>query len=143
MPDIELRNVNKTFKGNVIAMENLNLKIKNGEYVFLLVPSGCGKTTTLRVISGLEQPDNGEVLIDHKDVKKLLPEDRGMGFVFQHFEIFPFMTVWENCIYGLKVRGFSDEVLIEQGEKALKTVGLLDYADEYPTVFGNPGLQRL
>jgi len=144
VPDIELHNVSKSFEGGkVMAMDHVNLTIHHGEYVFLLGPSGCGKTTTLRVISGLEQPDEGEVLIDGQDVKHLLPEDRGMGFVFQHFEIFPFMTVWENTVYGLEVRGFADDAIIEQGEKALKMVGLLDYADLYPSGFGNPGMQRL
>ncbi len=144
MPDIELRNVSKAYGGGkIVAMDDVSLSIKHGEYVFLLGPSGCGKTTTLRVIAGLEQPDRGDVLIDNKDVKLQLPEDRGMGFVFQHFEIFLFMTVWENCVYGLEVRGYEDDYIIEHGERALKTVGLLDYADDYPNTFGNPGLQRL
>ncbi len=144
MPDIELRHVSKAYgSGKIVAMEDVSLFIKHGEYVFLLGPSGCGKTTTLRVIAGLEHPDRGDVLIDNKDVKLQLPEDRGMGFVFQHFEIFPFMTVWENCVYGLEVRGYEDDYIIEHGERALKTVGLLGYADDYPNTFGNPGLQRL
>ncbi|MHA1733067.1 MAG: ABC transporter ATP-binding protein [Promethearchaeota archaeon] len=144
MPDIELKGVMKTFdEGRVVAVDGVSLKITDGEFVFLLGPSGCGKTTTLRIISGLETPDSGEVLIDGRDVRELPPWERGMGFVFQHFEIFPHMTVWENAVYGLEVRGYSDEYTIQKGEEALKMVGLLDYADEYPDKFGNPGLQRL
>ncbi|MFX1358526.1 MAG: ATP-binding cassette domain-containing protein, partial [Promethearchaeota archaeon] len=96
MPNIELINVTKTFnEGKVIAVDDVSLKINDGDYVFLLGPTGCGKTTTLRMIAGLEQPTKGKVLIDGKDVEGIPPEDRDMGFIFQHFEIFNHMTVWE------------------------------------------------
>ncbi|MFW9942439.1 MAG: ABC transporter ATP-binding protein [Candidatus Thorarchaeota archaeon] len=144
MPSIELINVTKTFnEGKVLAVDNISLKIDAGDYVFLLGPTGCGKTTTLRMIAGLENPTKGKVLIDGKDVKGIPPEDRDMGFIFQHFEIFDHLTVWENVTFGLEMRGYNDDYIIKEAEKALKTVGLLDYADEYPNIFGNPGLQKL
>ncbi|MFX0077122.1 MAG: ABC transporter ATP-binding protein [Candidatus Hermodarchaeota archaeon] len=144
MPSIELVDVTKTFnEGKVLAVDNISLKIKDGDYVFLLGPTGCGKTTTLRMIAGLEEPTKGTVLIDGKDVKGIHPEDRDMGFIFQHFEIFDHLTVWENVTFGLEMRGHDDNYIIEQAEKALNTVGLLEYADEYPSIFGNPGLQKL
>ncbi|MFW9937548.1 MAG: ABC transporter ATP-binding protein [Candidatus Thorarchaeota archaeon] len=144
MPNIELINVTKTFnEGKVVAVDDISLKINDGDYVFLLGPTGCGKTTTLRMIAGLEQPTIGKVLIDGKDVKDIPPEDRDMGFIFQHFEIFDQMTVWENVTFGLEMRGYDDDYIIEQAERALKTVELIDYADEYPSIFGNPGLQKL
>jgi len=144
IPSIELVDVTKTFnEGNVIAVDNISLQIDEGDYVFLLGPTGCGKTTTLRMIAGLEKPTKGRVLIDGKDIEAIPPEDRDMGFIFQHFEIFDHLTVWENVTFGLEMRGYSDNYIIREAEKALKTVGLLDYADEYPNIFGNPGLQKL
>jgi len=119
------------------------VKIEDGDYVFLIGPTGCGKTTTLRMIAGLEKPTKGEILIDRKDVEGIPPEDRDMGFIFQHFEIFDHLTVWENITFGLEIRGYDDDYIIEKAEKALKTVDLLQYADDYPSIFGNPGLQKL
>ncbi len=144
MPSIELVNVTKTFNdGKVLAVDNISLKIDDGDYVFLLGPTGCGKTTTLRMIAGLENPTKGKVLIGGKDVEGIPPEDRDMGFIFQHFEIFDHLTVWENVTFGLEMRGYNDDYIIEEAEKALNKVGLLDYVDEYPSIFGNPGLQKL
>ncbi|MFX1478841.1 MAG: ABC transporter ATP-binding protein [Promethearchaeota archaeon] len=144
MPSIELINVTKTFnEGKVLAVDNISLQIDDGDYVFLLGPTGCGKTTTLRMIAGLERPSKGNILIDGKNVEGVPPEDRDMGFIFQHFEIFDHLTVWENVTFGLEVRGYNDDYIIKEAEKALKIVGLLDYADEYPDIFGNPGLQKL
>ena len=144
IPSIELVNVTKTFnEGQVLAVDNISLKIDDGDYVFLLGPTGCGKTTTLRMIAGLEDPTKGEVLIDGNKVRGIPPENRDMGFIFQHFEIFEHLTVWENVTFGLEMRGYEDDYIIKETEKALNTVGLLDYADEYPNIFGNPGLQKL
>ncbi len=144
MPTIELINVTKTFnEGKVLAVDNISVKIEHGEYVFLIGPTGCGKTTTLRMIAGLEDPTKGKFLIDGKDVKGIPPEDRDMGFIFQHFEIFDHLTIWENVTFGLEMRGYNDNYIIKEAEKALKTVDLLQYADEYPSIFGNPGLQKL
>ncbi len=95
------------------------------------------------MIAGLEEPTKGDVLIDGKNVKGIPPENRDMGFIFQHFEIFEHLTVWENVSFGLEMRGYEDDYIIKEVEKALNTVGLLDYADEYPNIFGNPGLQKL
>lgn len=109
----------------------------------MIGPTGCGKTTTLRMIAGLEDPTLGKVIIDGKDVNGIPPEDRDMGFIFQHFEIFDHLTVWENVTFGLEMRGYSNDYIIQKAEEALNKVGLLDYADEYPSIFGNPGLQKL
>ncbi|MFW9989073.1 MAG: ABC transporter ATP-binding protein [Candidatus Odinarchaeota archaeon] len=144
MPTIELINITKTFnEGKVLAVDNISVRIEHGEYVFLIGPTGCGKTTTLRMIAGLEEPTKGKILIDGKDVRGVPPEDRDMGFIFQHFEIFDHLTVWENVTFGLEMRGYDDKYIIKETERALKTVDLLQYADEYPSMFGNPGLQKL
>ena len=144
MPKIDLVNVTKTFdEGNVLAVDDISLTINDGEYVFLLGPSGCGKTTTLRMIAGLEKPTQGQIFINGKDVEDTPPEDRDMGFIFQHFEIFEHLTVWENVTFGLEMRGFAEDYIVRKAEEALKIVELLEYSDEYPSVFGNPGLQKL
>ena len=144
MPNIKLMNVTITFdEGDVLAVDNISLTINEGDYVFLLGPSGCGKTTTLRMIAGLEEPSKGQILIDGKNVKGVPPEDRDMGFIFQHFEIFEHLTVWENVTFGLEMRGFEEEYIVQKAEEALSTVGLLEFSEEYPSIFGNPGLQKL
>ncbi len=143
MPEIILEDVSKTFdNGKVIAVNNVRLSIHNGEYAFILGPSGCGKTTLLRLISGLTTPTTGRILIEGRDVTLDSPQSRNIAFVFQNFEIFP-MTVWENCIYSLDVRGFNEDFINHQGERALKIVGLLDRAEELPLNWGNGDLQRL
>ncbi|MBY9006909.1 MAG: ABC transporter ATP-binding protein [Candidatus Lokiarchaeota archaeon] len=144
IPTIDLKNITKTFEeGYVLAVDDISLKIDDGDYVFLLGPSGCGKTTTLRIIAGLETPTHGEVFIDGKNIKGIPPEDRDMGFIFQHFEIFEHMTVWKNVTFGLEMRGYNEDYILEKAEKTLKLVGLLEYADNYPSIFGDPGLQKL
>lgn len=143
MPEIILENIFKSFEnGRITAVAGVNLKIIDGEYVFILGPSGCGKTTLLRIISGLTPPTSGRVLIDGQDVTEKSPQEREIAFVFQNFEIFP-LTVWENVTYSLKVRGFPDEFIIKQGERALKIVGLEERADEFPMGWGNGDLQRV
>lgn len=143
MPDISLTGVTKIFDdGKVIAVNNVNLNLDDGDFVFLLGPSGCGKTTLLRIISGLIQPTQGKVFIDGIDVTENAPQTRGIAFVFQNFNIFP-LTVWENCTYALEVQDYPREYIIQQGERALKIVGLEDRADEYPVGWGNGDLQRL
>lgn len=144
MPTIELTNITKTFnEGKVLAVNDISLTIKDGDYVFLLGPSGCGKTTTLRMIAGLEKPTKGKIQIDRKNMAGISPEDRDMGFIFQHFEIFMHLTVWENVTFGLEMRGYSNEYIVREAENALKKVDLLHYAEEFPSIFGNPGLQKL
>ena len=116
MPEIKLENVTKIFNnGEVIAVNNVNLTIPDADFVFLLGPSGCGKTTLLRTISGLIQPTQGKVFIDGIDVTESPPQERGIAFVFQNFNIFP-ITVWENCTYALEVQGYGRDYIIKQGE---------------------------
>ncbi|RJS89409.1 ABC transporter ATP-binding protein [Candidatus Bathyarchaeota archaeon] len=141
MPDVRLVNVTKRY-GRVIAVEGLNLHVRDGEYFVLLGPSGCGKTTTLRIIAGLTKPDEGRVYIDGRDVSGIPPEDRNIGLVFQHFEIFPFMTVYENVAYSLMIQGLDEEEIERRVYQALEVAGLNEVADRYPEELGAPELQR-
>ncbi len=143
MPEIVLENLTKTFNnGNIVAVNDVNLVLHDRDYIFILGPSGCGKTTLLKMISGLLSPTEGKVYIDSKDVTQDPPQTRGIAFIFQHFEIFP-MSVWENTIYSLKVRGFPEEKIIKEGERALRLTGLEDRADEVPIGWSNGDLQRV
>ena len=100
---IEIRHLNKRF-GATVACDDLGLDIAGGELVALLGPSGCGKTTLLRIIAGLEVPDSGKVLFHGADATHVGVRDRQVGFVFQHYALFPHMTIFENVAFGLRVR---------------------------------------
>nr|MDO8119274.1 ATP-binding cassette domain-containing protein [Candidatus Sigynarchaeota archaeon] len=144
MPRIEMINVTKTFDdGKVIAVKNVNLVIEDGSFVFLLGPSGCGKTTLLRLIAGLIDPTEGRILVDGVDVSSIKPEDRNIGFVFQHFEIFPAMSVFENVAYGLQVRGYDEATMEATSLEALRLVNLETRALDYPSDLSTPELQKV
>ena len=100
---IELKNINKSF-GDFKASDNVSFGIEKGKLIGLLGPSGSGKTTILRMLAGLEKQDSGDIIIDGKNVNKLPSNERGIGFVFQSYALFPFMTVYDNIAYGLKVQ---------------------------------------
>ncbi len=142
MPEIKLSNISKHYD-KVIAVDSVNLTVRNGEYVALLGPSGCGKTTTLRIIAGLTLPTEGEVFIDGKDVTYAPPGDRDIGFVFQHFEIFPFWDVWDNVGYGPKLRGLDEMEIEKRVWEALETTKLTDKVNDFPDELNTPELQRV
>ncbi len=100
---IDVRNVSKSFNG-FQALEDVSLSVPDGSLTALLGPSGGGKSTLLRVIAGLEAPDSGEVLFSGEAVTKLPAQERGVGFVFQHYAAFKHMTVRDNIAFGLKIR---------------------------------------
>ena len=98
---VELVDVTKRF-GSTVAVDNVNLEVQPGEFLSLLGPSGCGKTTTLRMLAGFEQPDEGYIRISGKYVQGVPPYKRDVNTVFQHYALFPHMTVAENVAYGLR-----------------------------------------
>jgi len=100
---IEVRNVTKRY-GELAVCDNLSLDVPAGELVALLGPSGSGKTTLLRIIAGLEVPDSGSVLFHGEDATHTGVRDRNVGFVFQHYALFPHMSVFENVAFGLRVQ---------------------------------------
>jgi putative spermidine/putrescine transport system ATP-binding protein len=116
---VALRGVRRTF-GDVVAIENLDLDIRAGEFFTMLGPSGSGKTTTLRVIAGFEQPDTGTVELMGVDVTRTAPSERDVNTVFQDYALFPHMTVQENVEYGLRVKG------VPRRERRLKAVEVLE-----------------
>jgi len=142
MPEVEIRNVTKRF-GDIIAVDNVSLHVHDREYFALLGPSGCGKTTLLRLIAGLIKPDEGEIYIDGKLVNDVPPEDRGVGFVFQTFALFPHMNVWDNVTYGPRVKGWGEEKAARIAHEALEMVLLHERLDAYPNELSGGMMQRV
>jgi len=142
MPDIRIVNLTKKF-GNVTALEKINLEVHDQEYFALLGPSGCGKTTLLRLIAGLIEPDSGEIWIGDRRVDDVPPEDRDIGFVFQTFALFPHMTVWQNVLYGPKVKNFNLKQAETIGDEVLELVKLHERLDAYPNELSGGMMQRI
>ena len=107
MTQVTIKGLTKQF-GKLTAVENLNLDVKDKEFVGLLGPSGCGKTTTLNCLSGLETPTMGDIFFDDKRINDMPPKDRGIGLVFQSYAIFTHMSTFDNLAFGLKIRGVSE-----------------------------------
>jgi len=141
VPDVRVVNVSKKF-GKIVALDNVSLHISEKEYFSLLGPSGCGKTTLLRVIAGLIQPDKGEIYIGERLVNHVPPEDRDIGFVFQTFALFPHMNVWDNVIYGPKVKGFDMIKAGTIGHEVLEMVKLHERSDAFPNELSGGMMQR-
>ena len=128
MSSIKLKNVSKWFGKNLV-IKNVNLEIKDGEFVVLVGPSGCGKSTLLRIISGLEDLDEGEILINSEDVTSKIPSERKLSMVFQSYALYPHMNVFENIGFSLKTSGVDKEFLkkkITEVAKILKLDSLLN-----------------
>jgi spermidine/putrescine transport system ATP-binding protein len=139
---IELRGVSKSIHGHTILYD-LNLEVKNGEFLTLLGPSGCGKTTLLRLISGFEEPTTGKILINGKDVNGLPPHLRHVHTVFQSYALFPHMTVFENVAFGLRCQKRPNADINERVIDVLKTVKLEKYASRKPGQLSGGQQQRV
>lgn len=139
---IELKNINKTF-GDFKASDNVSFGIEKGRLIGLLGPSGSGKTTILRMLAGLEKQDSGDVFIDGKNVNDLPPSERGIGFVFQSYALFPFMTVYDNIAYGLKVQKKDKAFIKARVAELLELVGLPDVGKRYPSQLSGGQRQRI
>ena len=120
---IDLIGIHKSY-GNSVVIDDLNLYIRENEFLTLLGPSGCGKTTTLRVIGGFETPDSGKVIFNGKDITKLPPNERQLNTVFQKYALFSHMTIAENIAFGLKIKKKSKAYIHDKIKYALKLVNL-------------------
>lgn len=139
---IELKNINKTY-GDYKASNNINLSIEEGKLVALLGPSGSGKTTILRMIAGLETPDSGEILINGEVVNNIEPSKRGIGFVFQSYALFKYMTIFDNIAFGLRVQKKGKAEIKERVLELIKLVGLEGLEDRYPNQLSGGQRQRV
>jgi ABC-type Fe3+/spermidine/putrescine transport system ATPase subunit len=141
-PILQLEQVTKRF-GRTVAADRLTLTIYRGEFFTLLGPSGSGKSTILRIIAGLEQPDEGAVLLEGRDLKGVPPWRRNLGMVFQHYAVFPHMTVAQNVGYGLRVRRLPREQVRRTVDRLLVLVGLAGMADKNVTLLSGGEQQRV
>ena len=142
MSEVILQDVAKHY-GSSIAVENMSLRIADGELVALLGPSGCGKTTTLRMIGGFVDATSGRISVGGKDVTRLPPSRRNMGFVFQNYALFPHMTVAENVAFGLQMRKTPKDETARKVREALARVRLGQYADRLPKQLSGGQQQRV
>ena len=131
MPEVKLVNVTKRY-GNIVANDNINLTIKDKEYVSVIGPSGCGKTTLIKNIAGIIKPDEGEIYIGGRKVNDVPIEDREIGYVFQNIALFPHMTVWDNITYGPKVKGHPPEETESLAREMIEMIKVAARADAYP-----------
>jgi ABC-type Fe3+/spermidine/putrescine transport system ATPase subunit len=131
MPEIKVEGIKKAY-GKVIALDGVDLTIRDGEYLTIVGPSGCGKTTLIKSIAGIMQPDAGDILINGDNVTPLLIEDRGVGYVFQEIALFPHMNIYDNVSYGLMVRGIPSPERSGPVEEMLHMMNLEGYVSLYP-----------
>lgn len=139
---IELEHISKYF-GTFKASDDVNFGIEKGKLVGLLGPSGSGKTTILRMLAGLEKQDEGDVIIDGKNVNALTPDQRKIGFVFQSYALFPYMTVYDNIAYGLKVQKRDKKFIKNRIHELLDLVGLPGVEKRYPNQLSGGQRQRI
>ena len=123
---IQLQNIHKEY-GSKTVLEDLNLYVKDEEFVTLLGPSGCGKTTTLRIIGGFESPDSGKVLFEGKDITQVPPHQRQVNTVFQRYALFPHLNVYENIAFGLRIAKMPEDEIRERVEEMLQMINLTGY----------------
>ena len=140
---VVFENVTKIYGRDVVAVNDVSLRIEPGKLVTLLGPSGCGKTTTLRMIAGLEMASKGRILIGDKDVTTLPATDRDVSMVFQSYALFPHMTVLENVSYGLKFSGYSKSETRDRAMAGLSLVGLDGYGGRLPSELSGGQQQRV
>ena len=140
--DVRVEGARKTY-GDVVAVDDVDLEVADGEFFTLLGPSGSGKTTTLRIIAGFEQPDAGRVTLGGEDITRCPPYARDVNTVFQDYALFPHMTVAENVGYGLKVKGVPRRDRTSQVAEVLRMVRLEDYGARKPVQLSGGQRQRV
>lgn len=139
---ITARNVSKRFK-DFVALDNVSVDVPAGSLTALLGPSGSGKSTLLRTIAGLETPDSGQIIISGEDKTGVSPQQRGVGFVFQHYAAFKHMTVFDNVAFGLKIRRHPKGAIRKKVHELLELVQLEGFADRYPSQLSGGQRQRM
>lgn len=138
---IELRNVSKRLGD--FHLKDINLTVNDNEYFVILGPTGTGKTVILETIAGMYKPDNGEILFNDKDITKLYPEERNIGFVYQDYVLFPHLNVRENIIFGLKVKKVPNDVMEEKLEEVTGLLGIGHLLKRYPSTLSGGEQQRV
>ena len=143
MSNVILKNVKKIYDNNKVVIDNINLEIKDKEFVVLVGASGCGKSTLLRMIAGLEDITDGEIFIGDKKVNNIPPKDRDIAFVFQSYALYPHMTVRENIAFGLKMRKVPKAEIEKKVQEAAQILNLGEYLDRKPKQLSGGQRQRV
>ena len=143
MPYLVLKDINKIYPNGFHAVHDFNLEIEKGEFIVFVGSSGCGKSTTLRMIAGLEDISKGEFLIDGKRANEKGPKDRGIAMVFQSYALYPQMTVFDNLAFGLTLEGIDEDVIEEKVMNVAKILGLTDYLERLPKALSGGQRQRV
>lgn len=140
---MELKNITKSFTEEESVLKGISLTIDKGEFITLLGSSGCGKTTTLRIVAGLEMPDSGKVFLEGKDVTELAPEERDVNTVFQNYALFPHMNVADNIGYGLKLKKVPKAEIRKKVKEMLELVQLPGFEKRKPSELSGGQKQRV
>ena len=143
MSGVILKNIKKTYDNNKTVINNVNLEIKDKEFVVLVGSSGCGKSTLLRMIAGLEDITDGEIFIGDNKVNNIPPKDRDIAFVFQSYALYPHMTVRENIAFGLKMRKVDKKTIEQKVQEAADILNLGEYLDRKPKQLSGGQRQRV
>ena len=142
MAQVTLRGVNKLYD-SVHAVKDVNLRIRDREFVVLVGPSGCGKTTTLRMVAGLEEISSGDILIGEQVVNDLPPMDRDIAMVFQNYALYPHMSVFDNMAFGLRMRKFDKAEIVKRVKQAAEILGIGDLLQRKPRQLSGGQRQRV
>jgi multiple sugar transport system ATP-binding protein len=143
LASVRLENIKKVYEGNVIAVHEMDLEVRDKEFVVLVGPSGCGKSTTLRMIAGLEEITAGNLYIDGQRVNDMAPKDRDIAMVFQNYALYPHMSVYENMAFGLKLRKLPKLEIEARVREAAAILGIEDYLDRKPKALSGGQRQRV
>lgn len=143
MASLSLKHIYKKYPGNVTAVSDFSLEIKDKEFLILVGPSGCGKTTTLRMIAGLEEITEGELFIGDRLVNDVAPKDRDIAMVFQNYALYPHMTVFDNMAFGLKLRKTPKEEIKRRVEEAARILDITHLLDRRPKALSGGQKQRV
>ena len=143
MSNVTIRNLNKKYDGGFHAVKDVNLEIRDKEFVVLVGPSGCGKTTKLRMVAGLEEITAGEIQIGERIINDLPPMDRDIAMVFQNYALYPHKSVWQNMAFGLQMRKYPKDEIEKRVRDAAEILGIESLLERKPRQLSGGQRQRV
>ena len=143
MAGITLKNITKRYPDGTVAVNDVNLEIKNKEFIILVGPSGCGKSTTLRMIAGLEEITEGELTIGDRVVNNVAPKDRNIAMVFQSYALYPHMSVYKNMAFGLELRKMPKDEIDRRVREAARILDIEHLLKRKPKALSGGQRQRV